>query len=146
MDLNQQLQAFGGSVFICHGDALELLSELQKKVGLNLTFARDRAVARWCKQELMPWSEAPIGAVLRGVRNREDWARRCYRTMRTPRSQPGLGQARLVSATDIATKIERVIYPFQATEIWSTADPAMQMGSENEACLPTFQLSRASRS
>lgn len=96
MELNQQLQASGSSVFICHGDVLELVFERQGKVGinpmyshekvdLNLAFERDKAVARRCKQAHIPWFEARAGAVLRAAKNRHDSGKRWCRTMRAPR-------------------------------------------------------------
>jgi deoxyribodipyrimidine photo-lyase len=142
MDLNKQLKAFHGAVFISYGNTLEIIAELQEKIGINqiyshqeiglkVTFDRDKALTKWCKAEQIPWSETPTGAVLRGAKNRDDWDKNWHHVMRAPLSQPALDQADFICAEDLA--IKGVAYQFQATNNWTTAEPPMQMGGETEA-------------
>ena len=84
--LDTQLAPFGARVLRLQAEALEALGAVHRALGIAtllshaetgnaLTFARDRAVAHWCRAQGIDWVEHPAGAVQRGRRHRADWAR-----------------------------------------------------------------------
>ncbi|MBV6656240.1 MAG: deoxyribodipyrimidine photo-lyase/cryptochrome family protein [Devosiaceae bacterium] len=77
------------------GAATDLLSQLHREhtiaglwsheeTGNDWTYARDRAVSRWCKQEGIPWVQHRQFGVVRGPVNRDRWAQQWERFMAEP--------------------------------------------------------------
>lgn len=141
-DMNKQLQEFGGSVYVSSANVLDALAELHEKVGikqifshqeigLNVTYERDKTISKWCKDLQIPWNEAPTGAVLRGVKNRDDWDKRWHKTMRAPQFQPALDSANFISAEQL--KAKGINYQLRVPNTWITPNPAMQVGGEQSA-------------
>ena len=63
------------------------------ETGNAWTFARDKAVARWCRAQGVPWHEAPQFGVVRGANDRNRWAARWEAFMGEPvvTTPPGTG-------------------------------------------------------
>lgn len=55
-----------------------------EETGLALTFARDQAVAAWCRDNTVKWTEYPSGAVRRALQNRRNWRSHWQRVMTAP--------------------------------------------------------------
>ncbi|WP_028115905.1 cryptochrome/deoxyribodipyrimidine photo-lyase family protein [Ferrimonas senticii] len=105
-DLDRQLSQFNSQVLVLKEEALtafELLSQRfeiaavysHQEVGLALTFARDKQLARRFRQRQIPWHEAAFGAVIRGARDRAGWDRHWHKAMRAALAQPLLSQQTL---------------------------------------------------
>ena len=84
-ELNQKLQEHGSALYILHGNIIDILSEFKQEcgtfqlrshmeTGIDLTFQRDIAVGKWCKENNIVWNESPQQAVQRGRKNRKDWS------------------------------------------------------------------------
>ncbi len=97
--LREALARIGQPLIIRSGDALDLLARLHARHGIaglwsheetgNLwTFARDRAVARFCRENGIGWTQMPQFGVVRGLKDRDQWARRFDRFMRQPVTPP----------------------------------------------------------
>lgn len=95
-DLRAQLAAIGLPLVVRKGDAVTLLARLHAERGIralhsheetgNLwTYARDRAVARFCREAGIAWHEAPQFGVVRRLASRDGWARRWAGLMGAPR-------------------------------------------------------------
>ncbi|MDE2121631.1 MAG: deoxyribodipyrimidine photo-lyase, partial [Betaproteobacteria bacterium] len=56
-----------------------------EETGPGWSYARDRAVARWCRAAGVSWRQWPQGGVVRGLRRREGWARQWQLRMDAPR-------------------------------------------------------------
>ncbi len=52
------------------------------------TFARDRRVAMWCREQRIPWHEPPQTGVVRRLRTRDGWARRWLDRMKASPLDP----------------------------------------------------------
>ena len=85
IDLNDQLSALGQPLIVRRGDALSVLEKLRQQTnfkqlysheetGNALTFARDRRVAIWAKEQSILWKETPQNGVIRPLHNRDGWA------------------------------------------------------------------------
>ena len=94
-DLDRELRARGGRLVVCVGDVVDVLSRLHAAVpfdavhaheetGNGWTYARDRAVAAWCRAHgvrLHEWSQF---GVVRGLRVRDGWQRQRDAFMAAP--------------------------------------------------------------
>lgn len=56
-----------------------------EETGPGWSYARDRAVARWCRAAGVSWRQWPQNGVVRGLRRREGWARQWQLRMDAPR-------------------------------------------------------------
>lgn len=82
--LHNNLAHHGSGLFVRSGEAVAVLEKLHRELpftaifsheetGLNHTFARDTAVAVWCKKRGVTWHEYPTNGIKRGSKNRDDW-------------------------------------------------------------------------
>jgi deoxyribodipyrimidine photo-lyase len=77
------------------GEATQVLSELHRQfafthllsheeTGTGWSYARDRAVAAWCRAQGVQWLETPQTGVVRSLRSRSGWAAQWQRRMDAP--------------------------------------------------------------
>ncbi|WP_249363303.1 FAD-binding domain-containing protein [Pseudoalteromonas spongiae] len=92
-DMANKLPA--GVLYVAKGDALAVFQALNLKygisqvfshqeIGLDNTFARDKAFATWCNSNQIIWHEPPLGAVQRGLTHRTHWDENWQQVMRAP--------------------------------------------------------------
>ncbi|WP_394224846.1 cryptochrome/deoxyribodipyrimidine photo-lyase family protein [Pseudoalteromonas spongiae] len=92
-DMANKLPA--GALYVEKGDALAVFQALSFKygisqvfshqeIGLDNTFARDKAFTTWCKSNQVTWHETPLGAVQRGLTHRTHWDENWQQVMRAP--------------------------------------------------------------
>ena len=85
-DLRGQLQVLGLPLLRVRGEMPAVLARLKASVGRfvlhsseetgNLaSYARDRAVAAWCREHAVAWHEYPSNGVVRRLKDRNDYAR-----------------------------------------------------------------------
>lgn len=103
----------GGGGLTCRvGDAVEVLSALHatapiqtllshEETGNGISLARNRRVAAWARKAGVAWREFPQSGVVRGLTNRDGWAKRWDAAMRQPVA-PQLAQLRLVDESLVA--------------------------------------------
>ena len=94
-ELRAALAGAGQPLVIRHGEAEAVLHALHQthpiarlwsheETGNGLTFARDRAVARWARAQGIAWCETPNGGVVRRLRSRDGWSRLWEQRMAEP--------------------------------------------------------------
>ena len=94
-DLARQLQPCGARLHLAVGELPELLSQLHAQVrfdrlvsheetGNAHTYARDRAVRRWCQQHGVDWREWPQHGVVRRLASRDHWQQQWQTLMQAP--------------------------------------------------------------
>lgn len=103
-DLNQQLKAHQTQVLAPYCDAREAFERIASKchihavyslqeTGLKVTYDRDKALKQWFAKHEICWHEYQSNGVLRGLRNRTNWAKRWHKYMLAPQQpfspQPG---------------------------------------------------------
>jgi len=101
--LDPQLRSVGARLTVRTGRAVPVLQRLHEalepaggirhlwshqETGLLTTYARDRAVRRWCRVTGVPWTECNQDGVFRARASRDGWARRWERLMRRPVRRP----------------------------------------------------------
>lgn len=83
-DLNTQLQPYNTKVLAVSSEVIPVISTLQQfwkihtifshqETGIRLTYERDKAFTRFCKNNLIQWKENINNGVFRGIANRETW-------------------------------------------------------------------------
>lgn len=81
------LRARGGRLHVVSGEATEVLTRLHaaapfdalfahEETGNDLSFQRDRAVARWCRSNGVQWREFQQFGVVRRLQSRDEWQAR----------------------------------------------------------------------
>lgn len=95
-DLNASLLQLGAPLIVRTGDAVDILSALHRKFGveaihcheesgLQWSFDRDRAVHRWARNAGISVREQPQNGVQRGLNFRQGWEHHWQSVMRRPR-------------------------------------------------------------
>ena len=108
--LRADLAALGQPLLVRQGDMRDLLSRWHAERGLaavyahqetgnGWTYARDRAVRAWCRQQGVPFDETPQTGVIRGLKSRDGWAAKWDRFMAEPVTPP---PAALPALPDVA--------------------------------------------
>jgi len=104
-DLSVELARLGAPLQIHTGEAVDVLSQLRQtqplaglwshqETGNAWTYARDRAVAVWCRDHHLPWHEFAQDGVVRRLKDRDGWSRQWAQAM----AGPALPPPRLISA------------------------------------------------
>ena len=86
-DLQADLARLGAPLVLRVGEVIGVLAHLQTQVSIEAlwsheetgngwTYARDRALARWCRTEGIPWHQFPQNGVVRVLASRDGWAQR----------------------------------------------------------------------
>ena len=94
-DLAGELRARGVRLQLVTGDVTAVLERLMalapfdtlyshEETGNDLSYQRDRAVARWCRARGVAWHEFPSFGVVRRLASRDGWQRRWETHVRAP--------------------------------------------------------------
>lgn len=94
-ELRDALACRGCPLLIRVGECPQVLQDLHQQLGfralwsheetgLELSFARDRRVAAWCRSVNIAWHELPQCGVVRRLRHRDGWAQRWEARMAQP--------------------------------------------------------------
>jgi deoxyribodipyrimidine photo-lyase len=94
-DLNRELTPYRTRVLAVEEEVIPLFSKLQQfwqirnlyshqETGLRVTYDRDKAVNRFCKNNLIDWQEHINNGVFRGLVHRQTWRRDWENYMREP--------------------------------------------------------------
>ena len=93
--LECELKSHGGWLLRMHGAMPSVLSSIHAcfpftelhshmETGHALSYARDKAVSRWCKKNSVVWVEAPTSDTFRPHPQREGWSRRWHNRASEP--------------------------------------------------------------
>ncbi|MBL0945140.1 MAG: deoxyribodipyrimidine photo-lyase [Hydrogenophaga sp.] len=94
-ELRATLAARGLPLLVRVGPAVDVLAQLRREypyrhllsheeTGEGWSYARDRAVAAWCRAQGVLWTESPQTGVVRRLRDRKGWAARWHARMDAP--------------------------------------------------------------
>ncbi len=106
-ELSLRLEQLGAPLIVRTGTVIECLGRIHRAVGLTRilahqetgnawSFARDRAVRRFCQEAGITFVEYPQFGVVRGLRDRDEWGVLSGKILRAP---PLPEPARLIAAT-----------------------------------------------
>ena len=93
--MNAQLKPFGREVLVFHAEALDVFTFLNEEFeiktiyshqesGIQLTWDRDKAIARFCRTVGIDWNEYQRDGIVRGIKNRKSWDKQWYVQMTMP--------------------------------------------------------------
>ncbi len=99
VELRQALAALGQPLVVRVGEVVPVLEKARQLLGMaalwsheetgnGWTYSRDRRVAAWAREHGIPWHECPQFGVVRGLRQRDGWARRWEERMAEPLAPP----------------------------------------------------------
>ena len=128
-------------VWIFHREVIDVLTALHtqftihtlyshEETGIRLTYDRDKAVTRFCRQRGIDWQEFQSNGVIRGLKNRDTWTADWQQTMQAPQQQPDL-TAWFPAPID-AGWYDRERGPDLPTD-WQQPNPLFQPGGERNA-------------
>ena len=161
LDLNEQFRAADSlvSVNILEGEAVDIFAFIHQKygiknvfsyqeTGLQVTYNRDKALAKWFKNQGIGWKEFQTNGIVRGLKNRDDWAKKWHDVMYAPQDTPNWGGFK---AEHIVFGPQNPIFDFFAPRKSAFQDPVlekkpkMQPGGESYAqqYLKSFLSDRA---
>ncbi len=154
-DLSTQFSHHRLTLTICQGDVESVFATLldadaisalysHEETGLEVTFARDRRIARMLRDDDVPWHESPSNGVTRGRRDRKAWNKAWGRHMNAAEVTPNLGQANCDSHA------AELLGPYLLNKpptSWVPPNPSFQPGGEQHAkgALRDFLTSRCVR-
>ena len=95
LNIRQSLSTYDKQVVLFYGEALDVFKDLSKQLsiltifscqesGTQITWNRDKSVAKFCKSNDIQWEEKQMNGVQRGIRDRKKWDRSWYVTMNQP--------------------------------------------------------------
>jgi deoxyribodipyrimidine photo-lyase len=125
-ELSQRLARLGAPLVVRTGDAVEVLHSLRpvhvwahEETGNGLSYARDRAVRRWAREQGIPFTEYPNGGVVRRLPSRDGWSR--------------IWEARMAEP-ELPAPDRLLPHGLEPGELpGADSDPAMQPGGQSQA-------------
>jgi deoxyribodipyrimidine photo-lyase len=92
---NKKLAKYNRGVTLFYAEAIQALSEILEQYqiqtifsyqesGTQITYDRDKAVAKFCSVHQIQWQQFQRDGIIRGIKNRKDWDKKWYVTMHGP--------------------------------------------------------------
>lgn len=134
-DLNAVVQKWNTRVLAVQDEMIHTLSKLQQfwtikhmyshqETGIKLTFERDKAVKRFCKNNLIDWEEFSINGILRGLQNRASWKEHWESYMQQPQQNPIINVGDFIAIAPIKKAAE----VFTETSLTTPSNTPFQKG------------------
>ena len=151
-ELQAKLAGHGHCAWYFHAEVIPVFDRLtahyniqhifsHEETGLAITFERDRAVSRWCKEKGIRWREFERDGIQRGIRTRQGWQKYWDHYMNSGQLQPALEKL-------VTVKLDLPIQADFDMPLPSSIlrdHPQFQKGGEDRACelLDSFTAKRA---
>jgi deoxyribodipyrimidine photo-lyase len=140
IDLNNQLAEYQTQVLIRYQDAGSAFQFIAKtyqiskvfsyqEIGLDNTYTRDKAMAKWFCEHKVDWQESDQGAVQRGLNKRLDWQQNWDIKMRGNCDDIELNQVSWINKKDL----NKLDHSDRLPQQWKNSAPAFQQGGERRA-------------
>lgn len=139
-DLNEQLKKYSQQVYMFYGEAIPLFEEIlcyyeiknvfsHQETGTWLTYQRDIQVKNFFKNNGIRWKEFQSNAVIRGLKNRDNWNERRNEYLSKPIEIPQLDKLKPFTIE------KEILESFSADKLISSLNfnHQMQKGGETEA-------------
>jgi deoxyribodipyrimidine photo-lyase len=107
-EMQHQLDAYDARIYLFNREVLPVLQAIHRyfkiahlyayqESGLAITYERDKAVAKFCRQEGIRWHEYQNNGVIRGLKNRDAWLEKWHTFMQAPEDEVNLRKLRHIS-------------------------------------------------
>jgi len=141
VDLQRQLAPYHIKILIVAGEILSILVKLTaiqpisqvfsyQETGMKITYDRDKAVNRWCKNNHVQWTESVQHGVLRGLKNRKKWKDKWIAFINGPIAVPNMEKGRFISKKVLETKFQP---HFEPISINVETEKHLQQGGTSNA-------------
>ncbi len=95
LHINNKLKAYNREVLLLHSEAVSALECIAKnyqirkiysyqETGIQLSYDRDKSVAKFCKAQNISWHQFQRDGIVRGIKNRAGWDKQWFTTMHAP--------------------------------------------------------------
>jgi len=125
-DLNQRLEPYNSQILTVEADIINTVNQLLTKfhisdiyshqeTGILITYNRDKAFKRFCKNNLITWHENINNGVQRGLKDRKEWMQKCnvFFEKEPLKFNPQVGQ--LLNVSEIKSLHYLFVVPLLAT-------------------------------
>lgn len=131
----------GDRLLICHRECLEVFEMLAHRydikhlwshleIGVKLTFDRDLAIQKWCRQQSIRYEEYTQDGVIRGAKSRKGW--RAYGELHlSQKPLPDLSDR--IALPELAPVFRKELEGPALPQKWKNPNPNFQPGGENNA-------------
>ncbi len=130
------------AIWVTHGDALEIIADIHQQhhinniyshqeVGLENTYDRDKKISAWCQNHKVNWHQSQLGAVKRGLINRQNWDKHWSSVMRTPIKSTSFDNVSLIPPPNNLSTLDANWVDPQ----WIDVDQNFQFGGESQAMI-----------
>jgi deoxyribodipyrimidine photo-lyase len=86
-EMNDKLKAIDAQVFVFHNEVQPVFQKLiehfsiqsvysHQETGIQITFARDKSMKAWFRENKIIWKEYQNNGIIRGLKSRKDWQKR----------------------------------------------------------------------
>jgi len=129
LSMNQKLASFHLQVHVFYAEAVEALQEIceqyavqsifsYQESGTQITYDRDKAVAKFCSANHIHWQQFQRDGIIRGIKNRQGWDKKWYATMHSPIihnvfSEQSLPSFKTIHTLPLALQHKLEAYPSQ---------------------------------
>ncbi len=151
-DLDEQLRPFGSKILRVKAPIQDIMAFLgtiisiqslysHQETGLYVTYQRDHQIEHWCRSNGIPWFQYPQNGVMRGLKDRNGWAKNWYGFMKQPTVDPDLSDIPFVDAQTVTDLMSR----FPPIHMSTNPTNSYQSGGElyGQAVLKGFLEERA---
>lgn len=140
-DMNEQLATFDTKMLTVTGNIHTIFNIIHnttpithifsyQETGMEMTFTRDKEVAKWCALEGIIWEESIANGVFRGRQNRSGWRENWVSFINAPLQNPILQSELLFTEKELKTLFESRLSP---TNLSTTTDALVQKGGTKTA-------------
>lgn len=140
-DINRSLSAVDTGILCVQAEVLSFFTVLSQRfeiktvystqeTGIQITYQRDIAFAKFCKDEGIFWKEFQNNGVIRGLHDRSTWRNAWYAYMNAPLVKTDLNRANFLELTTLQN-IEKQFEPF----ILETPEHVFQKGGRSEGLI-----------
>ncbi len=137
VDLNQRLLGYNAYVHRVEKEVVDTFDALRKcfvintiysyaETGLAVTYARDKAVSKFCEKHNINRCEFQYSGVIRGLETRKTWRKRWYAKMKEPIIHPDLAELKSVPKDEVREAIG-------GSEVQTFKESRFQPGGETYA-------------
>jgi len=134
-DLNERLKPYNSKILTVEADIINVINQLLTKfhitdiyshqeTGILVTYNRDKAFKRFCKNNLITWHENINNGVQRGLKDRKEWMQNCnaFFEKEPLKFQPQSGQLFNIS------EVKALHYLFVVPSLSTLKDSPFQKG------------------
>ncbi len=106
--MNKTLQPFLRKVELFYAEAVPVFEYMNRNFnirnlfsyqesGTQITWQRDKAIARFCNHQNISWQESQRDGIIRGIKNRDSWNKKWHQTIHEPILQNTYSPSKIAS-------------------------------------------------